>query len=350
MYIQSPVKAASTPKKSSKAGFLGGAFFLFLCLIIVGAFFIYSQYNKALNIPNSESSETVSFTITPGESSSVIAQNLVEKGLLNKSDLLFFRAYLRQSGSGSQLQAGEFQIPLNLTMVELVDALKRAHANDVTITIIEGLRADEIAQVFETEFAKVDPTIKRFSQSEYLALVTDQGFISELGLSTNTLEGYLFPDQYKFFEDATAADVIKSQIDHFKSQVGTSYTNEDIIIASLVERESRTDDERPLVADIIKRRNDEGWFLNIDASLLYHKGDWNHVLTLADIEEDQPYNTYTNLGLPPTPICNPGLSSIKAALNPEPNNYYYYIHEDSGQVHFAETLEEHNQNILNYLQ
>ncbi len=117
----------------------------------------------------------------------------------------------------------------------------------------------------------------------------------------------------------------------------------------MVEREGYTSEDRPMIADIIQRRYKEGWLLQIDATLLYPKRDWKSPITQADKQNDNPYNTYKYQGYPPTPICNPGLAAINAVRNPKPNTYYYYIHDTNGNVHFARTLDEHNQNVQKYL-
>ncbi|KKP66163.1 MAG: Aminodeoxychorismate lyase, partial [candidate division WS6 bacterium GW2011_GWE1_34_7] len=163
------------------------------------------------------------------------------------------------------------------------------------------------------------------------------------------LEGYLYPDKYAFSNTATTEEVLKIFLDNFKKKVGTEDSYEDLIIASMVEREGYTSSDRPMIADIIKRRLDEGWLLQIDATLLYPEKDWKHIITDIDKKKDNLYNTYKYAGLPPTPICNPGLEAINATRNPQSNNFYFYIHDKDGNVHYAETLAEHNRNVEKYL-
>jgi UPF0755 protein len=138
-------------------------------------------------------------------------------------------------------------------------------------------------------------------------------------------------------------------VETFVSKVGTEDSYEDIILASMVEREGYNSTDRAIIADILQRRYEEGWLLQVDATLLYPKKDWSHTITDIDKEDDNPYNTYKYPGLPPTPICNPGLQSINAVRNPQPNSYYYYIHEDDGTAHYSTTLSEHNANVNQYL-
>jgi len=156
----------------------------------------------------------------------------------------------------------------------------------------------------------------------------------------------------------SAFSVVKKMTDTFDSKVKDLENNsgfsfdQAIILASLIERETKTDEERPVVAGILIKRLNSGWPLQIDASVQYAVGsekEWWPVLTLDDLSVKSGYNTYMNQGLPPTPIASPGLSSIKAAFNPEESDYWYYIHDTKGQIHYAKTLEEHNANIAKYL-
>jgi UPF0755 protein len=192
-----------------------------------------------------------------------------------------------------------------------------------------------------------------FNRDRFIELCTDTSFINSLLLpiETESLEGFLFPDKYLVPVTSTEEDLIKIMTETFTGKIEElgEVTYEDIILASLIEREGRNAEERKMISDIMKRRLEEGWFLNIDATLLYYHGDWSYELTVQDLKEDQPYNTYVRMGLTPTPICNPGMDSLDAAMNPNSNEYYYYIHDDNGNIHYAKTLAEHNTNINTYL-
>src|SRR5581483_2493272 len=119
--------------------------------------------------------------------------------------------------------------------------------------------------------------------------------------------------------------------------------------ASIIERETKSEEERPIVAGILLKRINAGWPLQADATIQYALGNWDPV-NADDLKIQSPYNTYLNTGLPPTPICNPGLSSINAAKNPTQSNYWYYLHDKDGQIHYATTIDEQNANIAKYLQ
>ncbi len=317
-----------------------------LVLALIPGYFVF-KYNNVINSEIGEGSEKKPFTIEAGMSGYQVVDKLSTEGIIRSKDVRFIKAYLRLNKI-PHFQEGSFNIPLNLTVKELFDTLQNPESTDIWVTVQEGLRADEIAAIFEKEFSPYEEAT--FSKDGFMSLVEDQEYISTLELApeAQTLEGYLFPDKYLLPRDSNERFVVGMLVDHFKSKAG-EITYDDLIIASMVEREGRTDSDRPLIADVIKRRLVEGWYLQIDATVLYPIKDWKHVLTQADLESDNLYNTYTRLGLPPTPISNPGLAAIRATQNPTPNQYYFYIHDNTGKAHFATTLEQHNANVANYL-
>jgi UPF0755 protein len=324
-------------------------FLLALVTVAVAGIFIKLRYNKIIETPNSESSDKVVVTIDEGQAVDTIINTLIEKGVLKENWKTYLKAYLRFNDLGSKLQAGTYSIPQNLNITEIVETLQRADSQDIWITIPEGLRKDEIADILSEEFNRY-PTVE-FSKSEFLNLTVDETYIAQFGLPTEVrnLEGYIFPDKYAFSRESTTESALTRMVDNFVVKVGTDDSYEDIILASMVEREGYTSNDRPIIADILKRRLKEGWLLQVDATLLYPIKDWKHTITSVDKESDNPYNTYKYPGLTPTPICNPGLQSINAVRNPEPNNYYYYIHEEDGTPHYSRTLSEHSANVNKYL-
>lgn len=307
-------------------------------------------YDAKLNQPNSDISQTIEFTVNEGETPTQIFQSLVSSNLIGEDMDLIYKIYLRQTGLGATMQAGKYRIPQNLSLTELVATLQDAGIDDLWITIPEGLRMDEIANIIATEYSEYEDST--FNKAHFLSLTTDQEFINSLELTDQpitSLEGFLFPDKYLLPIEATDEYVLTTLVNTYKSKVPNEITYKDLTIASMVEREAKTEYDRKMVADIIQRRLNEGWFLGIDATNLYYHKDWKYELTYKDLQLDHPYNTRTKIGLPPTPICNPGLSSINAVINPEPNQYYYYITGNDGNFYYAVTAAEHNQNIAKYL-
>lgn len=294
--------------------------FSVLCLISI-VFYI-----RTLFLPVSNDSKSIDFLITKGSSVSVIGKKLKNAGLIKSG--VIFKFYVQISNSTNKIQAGEFQLSPNLSLIQILDQLKKG-PKELWVTIPEGLRREEIAVKFANSLSK------------------DQEFIKEFLNLTKEKEGYLFPDTYLFPKTATATQIINKMTSTFDKKI-KDITFEQVIVASMLERETFSDSEKPLVAGIIYKRLKNNWPLQIDATLQYAKGNWEPVFSI-DKELKSPFNTYKNLGLPPSPIASAGLSSLKAAINPEESSYWYYIHDQSGKIHFAKTLEEHNDNIRKYL-
>lgn len=302
--------------------------------------------------PVSESKETVDFLVVKGKSASQIGEALYEKGLIRSS--LAFKIYVQITGKSDQIQAGEFGLSPSYTLQETIDALSGPPL-ELWVTIPEGLRKEEIAERFISGLEK---------QGQEASIFHDE-FLRASG----KLEGYLFPETYLFPRDANAKDIVatlKNTFEKKMAEIGgdfpSGYDLEDVVtLASLIEREAITDEERPVVAGILYNRLENDWPLQVDATIQYAiasvecmalsiKCDswWPKNLTKEDLEIDSPYNTYKYSGIPPAPISNPGFESLKAAANPNSNNYYFYIHSE-GKIYYAKTLEEHNANVRRFL-
>lgn len=325
---------------------------IFLLLIlgaIIASGYLYSQYNSITTKALGTSSEKVRFEIESGDTGAIILTKLVEQKILTQDQIPYLKIYMRINKT-PQMKEGVFRVPKNLTAKELFELLQNPENPDIWITLTEGSRKDTMAEVLREEFGKEPEAI--FNADKFLELTEDPEYIAtlELGIEgLNNLEGFLFPDKYLIPKQATEDYVIRTLVNTFKLKTGGTYTYEDLIIASMVEREGMTDNDRPMIADIIKRRLNEGWLLQIDATILYYYKDWKRVITKEDLEFDQPYNTYTRAGLPPTPISNPGLSALNATKNPKPNNYYFYLHSEDGTPYYGVTYDEHLLNIAKYL-
>lgn len=306
-------------------------------------------YSQALRTENSESSEKVEFIVNQGETVSSITERLIKEDLMRENFKLPFLLYIRLNNLAPTIQAGTFEIPRNLTIEELAETLQHGGLDEAWTTIPEGLRKDEIAAIIAQDFQLNGIT---FDQEKFLELTTDKEFINqlELDIEAEDLEGFLFPDKYLIPTDTTPEEVITILVRNFEKKTeNINLTYDDLILASIIEREGYTETDRKMISDILQRRIEEGWAINADATLLYYHGDWQHPISNADKEIDHAYNTYTKQGLPPTPICNPGLMSIDASINPTSNSYYFYIHSKDRRAHYGATLEEHNQNIQKYL-
>lgn len=307
-------------------------------VVVVGGFIWWTTSTRAVEPGNAAA---VAFSVKAGDGVRAIADNLAADHLIRSPTAFFI--LVKTMGIEKNLQAGDFRLSRAMDDREIALALTHGF-QDVWVTTLEGWRNEEIAQVLsknldipETEFLKA------------------------------ARQGYMFPDTYRIPHDATAGAIVNMFQTTFDTKITPAMRqaaasrgltwDQVIILASIVEREGRTNEDRPVIAGILLKRLKADWPLEVDATLQYALGYqsnektwWKKDLTAEDRLIKSPYNTYTNTGLPPGPICNPGLSSITAVVYPKDSGYWYYIHDTSGTVHYATTLEEHNANITKYLQ
>lgn len=290
--------------------------------------------------------EAVYLVIPKGASVDAIGQQLKEAGVI-RSPACFKMSVIRQ-GIAKQIQAGGYKLTPTLSVDEITQALTKGQ-NDIWVTLLEGWRREEIASAVTNAFNEAGSL---FSEATFLALTEDK-------------EGYLFPDTYLFPLDATEATTVSILENTFAKRMEkeiqpllnqSKRTSADVVImASLVEREAKSREDRPIVAGILWKRLESGWPLQVDATLQYAKGynskeeSWWTPPAALDKSINSPYNTYQNPGLPPTPICSPSLASLKAAVSPQTSTYWYYLTDNEGTMHYAQTLEEHTANINRYL-
>jgi UPF0755 protein len=319
-------------------------FFLVIPALILCAGLLFFWW-KGVVEPVSGDTQTQDFLISKGASASAIANNLYENGLIKSP--LAFRLYTQLTASSKKIIAGEYSLSPSYSIYKTVDILLKG-PTEVWVTIPEGLRKEQIAVKFALGLSKKD-------QDAFA-----QGFLT----AARGKEGYLFPDTYLFPKTASAEAVVAKMLSTFEKRTGLKVEDASIkdtlIIASIVERETLTSEERPIVAGILIKRLKAGWPLQADATLQYavattrcqndyFECKWWETVSASDLEIKSAYNTYKSPGLPPAPICNPGLTSIKAALEPETSDFWFYLHDTSGQIHYAKTVEEHNANVRKYL-
>ncbi len=311
---------------------------LFLPLLVVFTVAVATVWFYINTQPVSDNKSFINFVVNKGASASQIGNKLESAGLIKNA--LAFKIYIQFTGQSGKLQSGQFKLSPSFSLFQTIDALFSG-PTELWVTIPEGLRREEVAVKFTSALGK------------------DTVFTNEFLQASKGKEGYLFPDTYLFPLDASASAVVKKMTVTFNIKtlgLTPKESNltfiETVTMASLIERETKTDAERPIVAGILMNRLEAGMPLQVDASVQYAVGtpkNWWPILNLADLQIKSSYNTYKNAGLPPAPIASPGLSSLKAAFSPTTNNYWYYIHDATGQIHYAKTLSEHNANISKYL-
>ncbi len=316
--------------------FIFPLFLAIFAFVILGLWFV-----KVSEAPGTTVSEK-RFVIQKGSGAGFVGEEL-QKAKLIKSALAF-KVYVSITGKASKIQAGEYSLTGNLTLLQLTKELLKG-PSEVWVTIPEGLRREEIA----------------LKMADGLGIngASKDKFIDEFLVKSKSKEGYLFPDTYLFPKTASASAVVVRMVQVFDQAVDFNVNSKTVILASILERETLTGDERPIVAGILLKRLDAGWPLQADATVQYAVAKcliptascnwWPRPLTAQDLATNSPYNTYKYPGLPPGPISNPGLSSLKAVVNSQDSPYWYYIHDSSGVIHYAATVEEHNANVAKYL-
>lgn len=315
--------------------------FIVLILFIVilfGAFWVW--WNQAISPVNKTDTTNTMFVVEAGQDARSIAKNLRSQGLIR--DPIAFFLYARFGGYQNKIQAGDFRLSPSMNLSSIMDSLTHG-TTDVWVTIPEGWRNEEISLQLAQELG--------IPESEFMKAAK---------------EGYMFPDTYLVPQNASASSIISILNKTFSEKVTPDIIkkaqdkgltlDELIIVASLVEREARLDEDRPIVASVILNRLNEGMKLDLDATVQYalgyetgEKSWWKKNLTLEDLKIDSPYNTYTNPGLPPTPIANPGLEAIQAVVNAPKTDYLFYVSDINGKIHPAKDLDGHNANVEKYV-
>lgn len=294
-----------------------------------------------------EAQEDIPFSIERGQAVDNIAENLKEQKLIRSRAA--FRIWVMANNVARNIQAGEYRLSPSSSLGELAKSLTHG-TSDLRVTLLEGWRREEMAEELKRQFEAAGSTFD------------EQAFLNQ----TANLEGYLFPDTYHLAKTTLAGEIATLLESTFERKVDNSIRSaietkdltlkQAVIIASIVEREANLQNERPIVAGILIKRWKNGWPLQADASIQYALGFqtnerswWKQHLTRADLDIKSPYNTYRQSGLPPSPICNPSLASIQAVANYTDSQYWFYISDLQGNMHYATTIEEHNANIATYL-
>jgi len=297
--------------------------------------------------PVTAGSPTQTFTIAAGEGSTELAAALKDAGLIRSR--LVFEAYVNLTGLRSKLQAGTYSLSSSSSTPDIAKAIAGGQVASQKITIPEGYTIAQITKLV-SDYG-IDST-------DFAAAVKDahsQGFLTGRPAGVN-LEGYLFPDSYEVTPDITAADLVNTMLDDFGRRVAPTYgsafaadgltLHQGVTLASIVEKEVSKAADRPIVAQIFIKRLTEGVSLGSDVTVQYAADLLGRPF---NINLDSPYNTRLHTGLPPGPICNPGVDSLDAVAHPANTDYLYFLAGKDGKTHFAKTYAEHQRNIQLYL-
>ena len=312
---------------------------LVLLIVLVLGFF---WYKEGLLPVDSADKTPVIFVIKPGSSVNLISRDLESQKLIRNR--LAFYIQIKLTGTEKRIQYGDFRLNRQMSGSEIAKELTHGTL-DVWVTIIEGMRVEEVATVLSKQLDLPESVFVSMAQNK---------------------EGYLFPDTYLIPKGSSAQQVLAILENNFQTKVTESIKkdltktgltfNSAIILASMLEREAQTLNDKQIITGILLNRLEIDMALQIDATVQYALGYsnqehtwWKKDLSLQDLKIDSPYNTYLQTGLPPGPIASPGLESILAVGSYKENDYLFYLTDKEGQMHYAKTLEGHNKNISLYL-
>jgi UPF0755 protein len=315
-----------------------------LAILVGGGWFAYAIWGD-----RSRPATTSHVIVAQGSTFHDIAAELAQAGIIGNPTA--FRVYAKFTHADTVAHAGEFAFAPHQTAAQVLEQLENGGAQVAKwVTIPEGFTAKQIAQRLQDE---------GFGDAGTFANAFLHDTIVIGGTRSKNLEGYLFPSTYlipigatpKAVEDILTAQFRKELPKNaaMKAKARGLTVPQVVTIASLIEREAKADDERPLMAGVYYNRLRLGMPLEVDASIEYALPEHHDVITYGDLKIDSPYNTYLHAGLPPTPIANPGRPSLQAAFNPQPSPYLYYVYKGNGHHAFARTLAEQDANIAKYL-
>ena len=336
-------------------------------LVVAAAWFVHATPgsvfgDKGLQTidPPPQTGVSVVVTVREGESAKEIGDELAQRHVVRSRRL--FEALVGLTGSQNSLQAGEYEFDPETPAIEVVHRIAQGKTASRHVNVPEGRRAEEVAAILDksgvvTTQEFLDALVKSRYSTPFLQQV-----------SSDSLDGFLFPASYEFSRSVTAQQVVDTMLKGFQDNVadkvqleGQDLNLEQVVtLASIVEREAVEPSERPIIASVFLNRLRAGIALEADPTVQYavaqnnasvaQYGYWKKELTLDDLQIDSPYNTYKNPGLPPGPIANPGLASINAVIRPAKTNYLFFVAKNDGTHVFAETLEEHLRNVEQYQQ
>ncbi len=315
-------------------------------LVLIGTVAAYGH--RALDMPVQKAQIHHVVEIPEGASFKDVSNLLGEKGLIMSP--FWFRLLGKVQDADRKVKPGEYDLHTAMRPAEILNMLVTGKVIKYTVLVQEGFTARQIGKLLDE--ARI------VKEADVARLVSDPLFIKSLGVDGPTLEGYLFPDTYYFPRRAKAEEVVKAMVAGFRQAytpemqaraASIGMTERQVMtLASIIEKETGQDEERPLISAVFHNRLKRKVPLQSDPTVIYGITNFNGNLTRADLMRRTPFNTYTSTGLPPGPIASPGSKSIIAALNPAPVDYIFFVSKNDGTHQFSTTLSEHNRAVGRY--
>ncbi len=319
---------------------LVGLFFLLVIFLAVG-------FGYYLASPAQKGARQQVFVVRDGASLREVAVELERNNLIKNDRLLLLWA--RLMGYGKDIKAGEYALNAGMPPVKILNILRLGSIIIHPVTIPEGFTSEQIGALLDEKGL--------VNGNDFISLTKDPEISRRYGLSGDGLEGYLYPDTYHFSRGLPALSIIDTMVKRFRQMIAPldaraeeiGMKMEDVItLASIVEKETGVSEERPLIAGVFLNRLKKRMRLESDPTVIYGLKDFDGNLKKTDLAERSPYNTYVIRGLPPGPIANPGVDSIKAVLYPAQTDYLYFVSKNDGSHYFSKTLSEHNNAVRIY--
>jgi UPF0755 protein len=322
--------------------------FIFL-LPATAAFGSYVLMKQLFLEPLDPSAKTITLIeVASGQGMKEVSKVLEEKGLIRHWWSLDIVARLK--GSDKKIHAGEYEMTAAMSPNDMIKKMVSGEVVKRKVTVKEGATIWEIGPLLE-QAGIID-------QVEFNKAVVDEDLLKRAGINARSFEGYLFPDTYLFSRPITAQRILWTMLEQGEDKWLPEYTqradelqrsrHEILTLASIIEKESGNFDEQPIISSVFYNRLKEGMRLQSDPTVIYGIAGFDGNLTRAHLETPGPYNTYVNFGLPPGPICNPGESAIRAALQPEQSDYLYFVGDNQGRHIFSTNLKDHNDAVNKY--
>lgn len=319
-----------------------------VCILATVAVTLFSIY-----VPTPRGLEGADLTIESGTSVKTLAHELKESKFIHSETV--FKWYMRLTGRAGKIKAGTYVVAQRATLIDIVNQITDPFAkgtgnSDVRLTIIEGWDTDDVLAELQRQGLPSDGvTAFQTEITRKRETAHDETFAGKP--EATDLSGYLYPDTYFFKHDATAEDIIGKIFDHFESKLTPERIEkikasslsfyEVLTLASIVEKEVSNSVDRKVVAGIFLQRLSDSYPLQSDATVNFVTKKNTTRPSAKDLDTDSLYNTYAHAGLPPTPICNPGITAIDAVLDPTPSNYYFFLTTPEGEAIYSETYQQH---------
>lgn len=315
----------------------GFKYFLIVLFVVFVLIFIDQ---RVTNVFISAQREKVVINIKKGESLSTIAEMLEDSGVIENRDV--FKFFAKISRIEGKLQAGRYELYKNSNEYQVLDKIHKGRVILKPVTIPEGLTYKQIASKIKKS-ADIDSAL-------FVRLCENAEILKEYKIPAKNAEGFLFPETYYISDETDEEDIVRMMLDKFSERLPDSmFASNDfkfskyqyIILASMIEKEAKLKEEKPLIAGVYYNRLKKGMLLQCCATVFYSLNKVGGKLTYRDLEFSSPYNTYKNPGLPPSPICSPSISSVMSVLKPVQSNFLFYVSNGDGTHTFTVNYKEH---------